>query len=141
MLYLPTQYEYVSVIMTVTINDESVVYSSYLTKNYETILFTNEQALALGRYFVLILNARLSKGWITVDPEIGLVKYRNVNHSLGSLQRRIEKVPQDLAEDIFKEVIEIEKNWRKVLPYIFGLLDIWEKKVLNHPYWHQHQDP
>lgn len=38
-------------------------------------------------------------------------------------------------------MVEIQKNWVRNLPYIFGLLDVWEKKILNHPYWSQHEDP
>jgi hypothetical protein len=57
--------------------------------------------ISLGRYFTLILNSRLGKGWMSTDPESGGIVYKNVNQSLGLLEQRLERAPQELASHLF----------------------------------------
>lgn len=87
MLILPTQYENISVILTVSLDlgAEYIKYTSYPTKHSQNLNFTNEQVVALGRYFSLYLNSRLTVGWISIDPESGCIIYQHANNSLGFL--------------------------------------------------------
>lgn len=66
--------------------------------------FTNQQVVALARFFSFHLNSRLSVGWLSIDPESGCLTYKHANNSLGFLEKRIEKVPEDLTEFLSVEV-------------------------------------
>lgn len=109
MLILPTQYENISVILTVSIdlNAEHIKYTSYPIKNSHNLNFTNEQVVALGRYFSLHLNLRLTVGWISIDPESGCIIYQHANNSLGFLEKWVERFPEELTNHLLFEVKEI----------------------------------
>ena len=137
MLLLKTQYEQVDVVLTATVNTlkECIKYCSYPVKHAHMLQFSRQQATALGRLFSLHLNSRVSLGWLSLDPDSGSLTYQHANNSLGFLEKRIERVPEELAAHMLSEVREIEKNWRQVLPDIFGLLNLQERRNLAHPFW------
>ena len=104
MLILPTQYESILIFLTITvdINKEYIRYNSYPTKNTQMLHFNNQQVIALGRYFSFHLNSHLNLGWLSTDPESGCLTYKHTNNSLGLLERRIERVPEEMTHHLLQ---------------------------------------
>ena len=87
MLLLPTQYEAIRIYLTISVDlgKEFIKYSSYPAKHSQMLNFTNQQIVALARFFSFHLNSRLSVGWLSIDPESGCLTYKHANNSLGFL--------------------------------------------------------
>ena len=99
MLLFKTQYEFIDVVLTINVNTnkEFIKYSSYPIKRSHMLQFTSQQVTALGRLFSLHLNNRITLGWLSIDPESGSLTYQHANNSLGLLEKRIDKVPEEFA--------------------------------------------
>lgn len=58
--------------------------------------FTRDQINTISKYLSISFNPKNPLGCMSVDTESGQIIYQVVNNSLGHLQRRIKKAPNEL---------------------------------------------
>jgi hypothetical protein len=71
------------------------------------LVLSNEQIVVLSRFFSYHLNSRIMSGCVSVDPDTGSITHQIINNSLGYLEKRIMKVPEELVSYLATELKEI----------------------------------
>lgn len=61
------------------------------------ISFPSDQINAISRYLSIYLNPKIGVGFMCIDPDSGKMTYELINNSLGYIQKRIIKAPNQLA--------------------------------------------
>lgn len=105
-ILLQTQYTNIDIFVIVQINLklEYIKYISYPIRNYRQFTFNNDQIHSASKYVSLYLNPKILLGCMSVDTDLGGILYQVTNNSLGHIQRRIRKAPNELVTFIDCEI-------------------------------------
>jgi hypothetical protein len=141
-LLLGTQYEQwqVSVSVEINLRLEYIRYQSQPVRGHQLLSFGRDQIVAIGKYLSINFNPKNPLGCMSIDVESGMLIYQVVNNSLGHLQRRIRKAPNELICFIEAEIREIEKAWRAFLPGFLGAMSIPAVRARGHPFWRSYKE-
>jgi hypothetical protein len=105
-ILLGTQFEGWQVVVSVSINlqREYIRYQSYPLRYHQLLPFGRDQINTIGKYLSLNFNPKNPLGCMIIDVKSGMLMYQVANNSLGHLQRRIKKAPNELILFIEGEI-------------------------------------